>query len=166
MAKGIYALRIFLFRNQFKLTKQEKYSLVELNRFIIKCYAMNWFIASNSEIASLNDIRILRKLHEYCTINKTISESTVGKLFNPLYYLNEDCSTFSLFDRRVDSPTKLLIAKKISEDIEKKEDDGREENETLKKLILKKGDVTFFFNDNEYTIFVKLIGRKSQKVFK
>lgn len=65
MAKAISALKIFLFRNQFKLTKQEKNSLVELNCFVVKYYVMNFFTASNNEMAPLSDIRFLRKLHKY-----------------------------------------------------------------------------------------------------
>lgn len=75
---------------------------------------MYWFTASNYEMAPLNDIQFLRKLHEYSEINKTISEATIRKFVKHLYYLNEECSTFALFDRRVDSETKLLIAKKIT----------------------------------------------------
>lgn len=85
------------------------------------------------------------KLHEYYKINKTFSEATVGKLLNYFYYLNEECSTFSLFDRRIDSQIKLLIVKKLSEDIGKEEDDDRdEENKTPKNLILKKVMFCFF----------------------
>jgi len=47
------------------LNKQEENSLVELNYLIIKCYIIYWFTAFNSEMAPLNDIRFLRKLHEY-----------------------------------------------------------------------------------------------------
>lgn len=168
MAKGIYGLKIFLFRNQFKLTKQEENSLVELNCFIIKCYAMYWFTASNSEMAPLNDIQFLRKLHEYSEINKTISEATIRKFVNHLYYLNEECSTFALFDRRIDSETKLLIAKKIIEDSNKEEegDDEREDNDTPKKLVLKKSEIPLFLSNDDNTILINLIGRKSQKVFK
>jgi len=45
---------------------------------------------------------------------------------NHLYYLNEECLTFALFDQRVDSETKLIIAKNILEDnIEEEEDDKK-----------------------------------------
>ncbi|XP_050525089.1 uncharacterized protein LOC126896389 [Daktulosphaira vitifoliae] len=166
MAKGIYGLKIFLFRNQFKLTKLEENSLAELNCFIIKCYAVNWFTASNSEMAPLNDIRFLRKLHEYSKTNKDISEATIRKFLNHLYYLNEECLSFTLFDQRVDDDTKLKMAKKLCEDIFDEEDEIEEEIETPKKLILKKGDIPFIFNDDDKTILVKLISKKSLKMFK
>lgn len=51
MSKRIYGPKIFLFRFQFKLTKQEENSLVDFNCFIIKCYAMYWYTASDCEMA-------------------------------------------------------------------------------------------------------------------
>jgi hypothetical protein len=61
---------------------------------------MYWFTVANCEIAPFNGIQFLRKLHEYSEVNKPISEATIGKLVNRLYNLNEECSTFALFDRR------------------------------------------------------------------
>lgn len=159
MSKGIYGLKIFLFRNQFKLTKQEENSLVELNCLVIKCYAMYWFTVSNCEMAPLNDVyQFLRKLHEYSEINKTISEATIGKFVNHLSYLNEECLTFDLFDRRVCSETKLLIAKKIIEDSKEEEE---EDNIIPKKLVLKKSEIPLILNDDDNTILINLVGRKS-----
>lgn len=74
----------FFFKKQFKLTKQKANLLVELNCFVVKHYTTNWFSASNSEIACLNDIRFLIKLYKYSQNYKTIFEATIVKLLNDL----------------------------------------------------------------------------------
>lgn len=89
------------------LSKKDEKSLTELNCFIIRCYAMNWFTAHNYEMTPLSDI--FRKLHEYIKINKTIAEATIEKCVNYLYYLNVEYETFALFVQRIYSKTKRLI---------------------------------------------------------
>jgi hypothetical protein len=42
MAKGIYSLKMLLFKNQFKLTSIEEMPLKRICCFIIKCYAQVW----------------------------------------------------------------------------------------------------------------------------
>lgn len=56
MVNRIYNLKILLFRNQFKITDKEEKSHIELDCFIIKHYVLDWFLATNCEIAPLNDI--------------------------------------------------------------------------------------------------------------
>lgn len=61
MSKAIYALKSVLFINQFKLTKHEENSFVELNSFVVKYYAINWFTASINKMApnQQNNLKIL-----------------------------------------------------------------------------------------------------------
>lgn len=59
MPKAIYALKSVLFINQLKLTKHEENSFVELNCFVVKCYAINWFTASINKInKTISEIEI------------------------------------------------------------------------------------------------------------
>jgi len=98
---------------------------------------MYWFTDSNSEMAPLNDIQFLGNSHNYSEINNNISEAIIRKCVNHLYYLYEECSTFALFDQRVDRGTKLLIAKNIIKDGNEEEEgeDETDDNDTPKELV-------------------------------
>lgn len=61
MAREIYAFKIFLFINQFNLTKQEENSLVEHNCFIVKCSASN---SGTAPIKLLITIKIFKDNEE------------------------------------------------------------------------------------------------------
>lgn len=62
MAKGIYSLKILLFKNQFKLTSTEEMTLRKISCFITKCYAEVWFTAPDSIKAPFNDILFIKKI--------------------------------------------------------------------------------------------------------
>lgn len=61
MAKAIYSLKIFLFRDQFHLTSQEKSGLRDVCVFIIHIYQRAWFTASNPVTAPNNDFILMKK---------------------------------------------------------------------------------------------------------
>jgi len=113
MAKGIYCLKIYLFRQEFKLTKNEGNSIFHFNLFLIKCYACFWYSAPNANEAPLNDFKFLRSCFEYRKINEIISSSAIQKFLKHLYYLNEQYITLALFDNRINEDTKMKMAQKI-----------------------------------------------------
>lgn len=45
MAKAIYNLKLFMFKNQLKLSSKEGKSLNDICCFIIKCYVQAWFFS-------------------------------------------------------------------------------------------------------------------------
>ncbi|KAF0771445.1 Uncharacterized protein FWK35_00027558 [Aphis craccivora] len=87
MAKGIYTLKILLFKNQFKLTSAEGMPLKKIRCFIIKCYVEVWFTAPDSIKAP--------------------------KFINHLWYLSDECVTFSIFDNHVTIEQKRRMAIKM-----------------------------------------------------
>jgi len=60
MAKGIYCLKVYLFRAQFKLTAHELQALRRICLFTVTIYARAWLNAPNSCDAPLNDLLLLR----------------------------------------------------------------------------------------------------------
>lgn len=164
MAKGIYTLKIFLFRNQFNLTKKESRSIAEINAFIVKCYVVHWFSAPVSHHAALNDIIFIRTLYNYKIINNDLAEEALRKFINHLYYLNVETSAFALFDERVSSETKCAMIKRIfSEELPA---DDVNEKKIQKKLILKYDDIQQFLKDDDETILCKLVCQSSKNMFK
>ncbi|XP_074111077.1 uncharacterized protein LOC141535152 [Cotesia typhae] len=69
MAKAIYSLKIFLFRNEFHLTKSEINGLRELCLFIIIFYLKAWFTASCAITAPNNDLTLIKELISFERFN-------------------------------------------------------------------------------------------------
>lgn len=164
MAKGIYCLKILMFRNQFpEITELEINGLVEVTGFVIKCYAFFWFNSDKAEQAPLNDILFLRNLEDYKKINAQIADRAITKFINHLYYLNEECVAFSLFDDRIDFETKNKMSKKI---LTFMEEENLEEEEILKKFLIKKENLNTFFAKDNSSILIELVSKNTKSVFK
>jgi len=103
MAKAIYCIKMLLFSDQFKITTREQNSLDENCCFIVKCYIQEWITAPNPVTAPMNDLLFLKKLKNY---NGKLGEVAIRKCINHLWYLNEECAVFSIFDDRVNNETK------------------------------------------------------------
>ncbi|KAL4097880.1 hypothetical protein QTP88_022583 [Uroleucon formosanum] len=145
MAKGIYSLKMLLFKNQFKLTSTEEMSLKKISCFIIKCYAEVWFTAPNAIKAPINDILFIKKLYNYKNDDKKIAETALKKFINHLWYLSDECVAFSIFDNRVTIEQKRKMAiKLLMNDLEEYE----QVREVKKKHSLKIEDIPNFIRQD------------------
>lgn len=159
MAKGIYSLKILLFKKQFKLTSTEEMSLKKICCFIIKCYAEVWFTAPNAIKAPINDILFIKKLYNYKNDDKKIAETALKKFINHLWYLSDECVIFSIFDNRVTIEQKRKMANKmLMNELEEYEEVG----EVKKKHSLKIEDIPNFIHQD---LPVDLITYKSINMF-
>lgn len=113
MSKAIYSLKLFIFKDQFKLSSKKENALKDICCFIVKCYVQAWFSSTNAIEAPLNDILFLKTLEAYKSYNKRIANVALKKIINHLWYLNPECITFSIFDDRVDNHTKRKMTEKI-----------------------------------------------------
>jgi hypothetical protein len=109
MSKVLYALKIWLFREQFKLTAREKTGLRDLAIFAVRVYLKTWITAPSAISAPLNDLQLMNSLLQYSTIHQAISTATAKKLSSHLWYLSQELVGLSLFDDRVFSSTKKLM---------------------------------------------------------
>jgi len=108
-------LKIYLFRTELNLLTSKEISLIQITYFIVKCYVKCWIYAPEAIFAPLMDINLLHELYsyQYKKINKIVSEITIGRLINRLYYLTDKCVAFSLFDETININTKLKLAQKM-----------------------------------------------------
>lgn len=157
MSKAIYCLKIYLFRQQFKLTQREEKALKRICCFIIKCYAKAWFSAPNAIEAPLNDINFLKKLVAYKTDDKVVAEIAIHKFINHLWYLSDECAAFSIFDERISDEGRRNIAQKILLNTETLEAEAIEN-----KLIIKLDDLEYFLNKD---LPLEIITNQSNKLF-
>jgi hypothetical protein len=185
MAKAIYSLKIYLYREQFKLSANDKKTILHVNAFVVKCYARYWFTTHRPEKAPMVDLKFLRSLFNYPV--KNVSQTTVQKFVRHLYYLSEECVLFSLFDDEVITETKRKIRDKIfpfvkdnievvlsevEEDQEilnegeLEENEDEEEESAPKKLRVDVRNLNEFFELTDDDILVRLVGYDSCKLFK
>jgi len=62
MAKAIYALKIVLFRDQFKLTAKEDRGLLDLCSILLNLYVRQWLTAPQAISAPRRDLALLKGL--------------------------------------------------------------------------------------------------------
>lgn len=165
MAKAIYSLKMVIFRNQLTdLTDAEVNGLLEVCGFIIKVYSVFWFDSHKPEKAALNDLRFLKKIVEYKAFNRNIADKAISKILNHLYYLNEECIGFAIFDDRIDAEIKTKMVKKMITGEFKSEDEDEEES-IPKKLQLKKESLTNFISRDFSDILEELVSKNTIKIF-
>ena len=73
MAKAIYSLKIYLFREQFRLTVKEETALRNICIFTIRLYIKVWFDAPSAIKAPLQDLTFIKNLLNYTATDKDTS---------------------------------------------------------------------------------------------
>lgn len=158
MAKAIYALKIFLFREQFPLTEAEYNSLRDINLFIIILYVKMWFTASNAITAPNSDFKFIKDTLEYGEIDRGVSEKVLQKFLNHLWYLNPEHVCFALFDENVSEVLKKKMAEKI---LSYKDDEVCQRivrvkiNNEMVKRIFQGEDLSYFITEQSLSFFEK-----------
>jgi len=79
-----------------------------------------------------------------------------------LWYLNDECAVFSLFDDRIDNNTKSKMAKRILEINEEGINADDQEKDSQKKIVLQFDDVQHFLCKD---LPLELISNKSIQFF-
>lgn len=109
MAKVIYCMKIFLFRNEFKLTATEQKNLSEFCIFAAHIYVPAWIACPVASDAPVNDLMLFRRMKEYANINKVVSQAALRKLQNHTWYLGSEMAPLSLFSSKVSDEEKKSI---------------------------------------------------------
>lgn len=112
MAKAIYSLKIYLFRDQFSLTDLEKKGITDICLFIINIYVKAWFNAPKPTLAPNQDLQLLKSFVNYRQIDKELADRALSKMINHLWYLNSEQVAFSFFDETLEKNVKTRMAAK------------------------------------------------------
>lgn len=113
MSKVIYAIKVWIFRGQFRLTSREERSLKRIGLFSVRYYTKAWTEASTSVKAPLNDLQLLQSLSSYK--DKDVAKAAASKLRKHIWYLSEELVAMAMFDDRLSTTTKNAIAAKVNE---------------------------------------------------
>lgn len=114
MAKAIYSLKIFLFRDQFAMSKKELQGIKDICLFTVRVYAKYWYTAPSAASAPGNDLQLLKDLKMYERINEKISKAALKKIMGQLWYLSEELVGFAFFDDKIDIQTKKNMVKALN----------------------------------------------------
>lgn len=117
MAKLIYAIKIYLFRNQshvFHLTKKELCQLQRFVQFGALLYTRAWVEAPLAAEAPAGDLEFWSNLEAYKSIDREIATATMKVLEHHLWYLSDELVGLALFSDRVPATEKVKIVEGMS----------------------------------------------------
>lgn len=102
MAKILYSIKIWMFREQFRLTAREEKSLRDISLFATLLYTAAWISCPNPITAPSNDLRLLKSLLKYKEVNEVISAAATKALSRHLWYVSEEMVALAFFDPNID----------------------------------------------------------------
>jgi len=114
MAKVIYAIKMWIFRKQFKMSKKEEQGIRELATFSVVIHLKAWMASPNVVEAPLNDFRLMAQLLSYP--HAAISSATSKKLGLHLWYLSEEMVGLALFDTRLSADCKKQMVAAMADE--------------------------------------------------
>ncbi|XP_057336568.1 uncharacterized protein LOC130675093 [Microplitis mediator] len=113
LAKAIYCLKLFLFKQQFKISAIQVSQLRVICLFIVKIYAISWYSYPNPLKAPYQDLQFLQQLVKFKSINPKVSQVATKKFTGHLWYLSEELASLSFFDDSISLETKLKMVQAI-----------------------------------------------------
>ena len=90
MAKIIYSMKIWMFKQQFTLTKSEEKGLRDICCFAVEVYIRSWYTAPVPRYAPRLDLQLLKTLVKYKESEEKIATIALKKFSNHLWYLSEE----------------------------------------------------------------------------
>lgn len=109
MAKIIYCLKMYIFRDQFSMSRDELGALRKFNTFVVKIYLKYWFTCELPTFAPENDLRLLKDLITYRNIDPIISENTFRIFSGHTWYLTQSLVALAFFDLRIGASIKTKM---------------------------------------------------------
>lgn len=113
MSKAIYSLKMFIFRDQFKLTSRELKGLRDICLFLIRLYIKVWFGCTNAIAAPFQDLSYIKSSIEYAKSDSTVSKAILDKKSNHLWYLCEELVALAFFDSNVSFEVKRKMVQQL-----------------------------------------------------
>lgn len=115
MAKAIYALKCFLFRDQLDLTNQMLDPLRRFGLFVASIYVKYWNWCTNLFNAPINDLRLLKELEKYREIDPELANIAIDQLSTHLTYLSDELVVLSIFSTELNGDEKEEIRMKLTQ---------------------------------------------------
>lgn len=141
MAKAIYSLKIFLFRDQFTLTTDEKNGIRQICIFLSKLYLKAWVQAPIAAEAPNQDLNFFKNLYAYSANNDNVSRVAVQKFSNHLWYLTPETVALAFFDPKIphDVKQQMIVAVKAENTVS---------DNDIKRLVVDSANVNKYVGSN------------------
>lgn len=110
MGKGIYDLKIFLFREQFHMSATQFRGVRDVCIFIIRIYIQVWYGCPNAISAPNQDLNFIKNSITYAQTDQAISQILLQKIGNHMWYLAEELVGLAFFDPTVSIAEKKKMA--------------------------------------------------------
>lgn len=85
MAKAIYCIKIFIFRDQFKMSPRQLKACQDTCIFIVSIYVKSWIRAHLAIEAQYQDLMFVKKLLEYENIDQKVALVSLKKMCGHLW---------------------------------------------------------------------------------
>jgi hypothetical protein len=131
MAKIIYVFKMFLMRDELDITAEIMGKIEELCLFYALVYVPAWIRAPVTSDAPVNDLVLIKQLHEYRSLNNELAEAALEKFQGHLWYLGAELAGFAFFSDKVPPKTKFAMMKNLKKP-------PQEESRPLKLLLTNK----------------------------
>lgn len=113
MAKAIYCLKMFIFRDAFITSTNELNAIRDTCVFIVLVYIQAWFTCPVPTRAPAHDLQFMKNLYNYRSIDEEISTVTLEKFKNHLWYLNPESAAMALFDNTLSFEVKRKMVSNL-----------------------------------------------------
>lgn len=147
MGKALYALKIYLCRESFRLTSSEEKGLREICIFLVRLYVKAWFRCTIGVEAANNDLNFLKDSVAYSEIDRDISKIVLKKICNHLWYLSEETIALSFFDKHVSTEVKRKMAEALKKN-------GNREG--CKRVIVSATEIQESYQSKDLSSFITL----------
>lgn len=87
MAKAIYAIKMYLFRNELDIDDELRRDLREFSLFVVLIYCKYWNRCTIAVDAATNDLNLIKELQSYADYNEDVSLAALNAFNNHLWYL-------------------------------------------------------------------------------
>lgn len=157
MAKAIYVYKMFLFRDQFKMTAKELDGIQSICVFLTRIYVRYWFDCVQAITAPRIDLQLIKDAIAY--FDKRVSGALLEKFRNHLWYLSEETVGLAFFDSAVSLETKRKMVRALGEGSNEEEEfkNAKRVNTTVEELMmLAEKDLSHFVTCNTRRLFLRL----------
>lgn len=154
MCRAIYALKTYLFRHTLELDDDSIAALERFCLFVSLVYTKYWNQCPNVADAPVNDLALLKEIHQYGQIDIGISTVTLTALHRHLWYLSDELVALALFSDKLSSDEKFELSLFLLPIVTDRTENSIRHTEELEDIP--NIQLSHFFSSRTYFIFEAL----------
>lgn len=135
MAKALYCLKMYMFRDQIHLSEAQKIGLADVCVFLIRIYTVYWFRCVHAIESPRLDLEFIKNVRATRDLDPELSDELIRKFANHLWYLADENIAFAFFDKKVSVTEKRKMVARLS---------VQNECEPVKRVVLDPKDIDVF----------------------